>query len=88
MNFAYLKSANFERFYIYLNNNPFFEFNHENIAKKLNIGFGKYLTELKNFNVVYNEVLDNLYFNTKEDAENAKNYLNDKYAIMFKLIGG
>ena len=47
--FEILQSRNYNRFYVYLNNNPFWEFNHENITKKIKYWFWKIPSRIEKF---------------------------------------
>jgi Holliday junction resolvase RusA-like endonuclease len=55
------------------------------IANKLGLNIKKYRSILKKFNAVKRSDGD-YYFKTQKDAENAKEYLDDNYMIVAKLI--
>lgn len=55
------------------------------IAKKLKISLDQYFEELKQFYAFEYEGL--FWFKSKKHVEQAVNYLNDKYIVLFKLLG-
>lgn len=56
------------------------------ICEYLNIPLEEYQNEIIKFNGYVKD--DDIYFHSKEDCQNAFNYVNEKYGVLLVLLGG